>query len=208
MFTGIIEEVGTLQAKQNRGDVITIKVGCKAVLDNTKIGDSIASNGVCLTVTKMDAQGFWADLTPESLKRSTFAALTMGSAINLERAMIASSRLDGHIVSGHVDTMTTLQTLQKLQNSYVLRFALAKEYQKLVVEKGSIAINGISLTVTDVTATTFSVSVIPHTFHITTLHLLKEGQQVNIEFDQLGKYILKDKQQSSLSYEKLAEWGY
>lgn len=208
MFTGIIEEVGTLQAKQHRGDVITVKIGCQAVLENTKIGDSISSNGVCLTVTKMDAQNFWADITPESLQRSTFSALTIGNAINLERAMLANSRLDGHIVSGHVDTMSTLQSLQKLQNSYVLHFSLPKEYQKLVVEKGSIAINGISLTVNNVSANSFSVSVIPHSFEITNLHHLKEGQRVNIEFDQLGKYILKDKQQSNLSYEKLAEWGY
>lgn len=208
MFTGIIEEVGALQAKQHRGDVITIKIGCTKVLENVKIGDSISSNGVCLTVTKFDGHGFWADLTPESLKRSTFANATMGSRVNLERAMLANSRLDGHIVSGHVDTMTTLQSLQKLQNSYVLSFALAREYQKLVVEKGSIAINGISLTVTDVTANAFSVSVIPHSFEITNLHQLKEGNRVNIEFDQLGKYILKEKEQSTLSYDKLAEWGY
>ena len=208
MFTGIIEEVGTLQGKQHRGDVITIKIGCKKVLENTKIGDSIASNGVCLTVTKMDNHGFWADLTPESLKRSTFATATTGNFINLERAMLANSRLDGHIVSGHVDTMTTLLSLQKFQNSYVLTFALPKEYQKLVVDKGSIAINGISLTVTNVTMNSLSVSVIPHTFEITNLHQLKEGNRVNIEFDQLGKYILKDREQSTLSYDKLAEWGY
>lgn len=208
MFTGIIEEVGVLQAKQHRGDVITIKIGCKKVLENVKIGDSIASNGVCLTVTQFDGHGFWADLTPESLKRSTFANATMGSRVNLERAMLANSRLDGHLVSGHVDTMTTLLALQKLQNSYVLSFALSREYQKLVVEKGSIAINGISLTVTDMTVNSFSVSVIPHSFEITNLHQLKEGHRVNIEFDQLGKYILKEKEQSTLSYDKLAEWGY
>ncbi len=208
MFTGIIEEVGVLQAKQHRGDVITIKIGCKKVLENAKIGDSIASNGVCLTVTKMDGHGFWADLTPESIQRSTFAKLTLGGAVNLERALLANSRLDGHLVSGHVDTMSTLQSLQKLQNSYVLRFSLAREYQKLVVEKGSIAVNGISLTVTDVSPNSFSVSVIPHSFEITNLHQLKDGNSVNIEFDQLGKYILKEKEQSTLTYDQLAKWGY
>ncbi|OYQ74809.1 riboflavin synthase [Wohlfahrtiimonas chitiniclastica] len=207
MFTGIIEEVGTLQSKQQRGDVITIKVGCRAILTDVKIGDSIASNGVCLTVTKFDAQSFEADLTPESLKRSTFASLPMGSSINLERALLANSRLDGHLVSGHVDTITQLTRLQKLQNSYVLSFRLDKSHQKLVVEKGSIAINGISLTVTDVTMNAFSVSVIPHTFEMTNLHNLKEGSRVNIEFDQLGKYILKE-QASTLTYDKLAQWGY
>ncbi|KZS23797.1 riboflavin synthase [Wohlfahrtiimonas chitiniclastica] len=207
MFTGIIEEVGTLQSKQQRGDVITIKVGCRAILTDVKIGDSIASNGVCLTVTKFDAQSFEADLTPESLKRSTFASLPMGSSINLERALLANSRLDGHLVSGHVDTITQLTRLQKLQNSYVLSFRLDKSDQKMVVEKGSIAINGISLTVTDVTMNAFSVSVIPHTFEITNLHNLKEGSRVNIEFDQLGKYILKE-QASTLTYDKLAQWGY
>ncbi len=207
MFTGIIEEVGTLQSKQQRGDVITIKVGCRAILTDVKIGDSIASDGVCLTVTKFDAQSFEADLTPESLKRSTFASLPMGSPINLERALLANSRLDGHLVSGHVDTITQLTRLQKLQNSYVLSFRLDKSDQKMVVEKGSIAINGISLTVTDVTMNAFSVSVIPHTFEITNLHNLKEGSRVNIEFDQLGKYILKE-QASTLTYDKLAQWGY
>ncbi|OYQ70645.1 riboflavin synthase [Wohlfahrtiimonas chitiniclastica] len=207
MFTGIIEEVGTLQSKQQRGDVITIKVGCRAILTDVKIGDSIASNGVCLTVTKFDAQSFEADLTPESLKRSTFASLPMGSSINLERALLANSRLDGHLVSGHVDTITQLTRLQKLQNSYVLSFRLDKSDQKMVVEKGSIAINGISLTVTDVTMNAFSVSVIPHTFEMTNLHNLKEGSRVNIEFDQLGKYILKE-QASTLTYDKLAQWGY
>lgn len=208
MFTGIIEEVGTLQGKQSRGDVITIKIGCRKVLEDVKIGDSIASNGVCLTVTRFDQHAFWADLTPESLKRSTFAALNIGSAVNLERALLANSRLDGHMVSGHVDTMTTLDMVQKLQNSYVLRFALTKANQKYVVEKGSVAINGISLTVTDVTERSFCVSVIPHTFEITNLNQLKKGSAVNIEFDQLGKYLLKEKSESTLTYDKLAQWGY
>lgn len=208
MFTGIIEEVGTLQAKQPRGDVITIKINCTKILENVKIGDSIASNGVCLTVTQFDGKSFNADLTPESLKRSTFAKLTTGNTVNLERALLANSRLDGHMVAGHVDTITTLQSIKKFEHSYELSFALNRAHQKFVIEKGSIAINGISLTVANVTATSFSISVIPHSYSITNLKALKEGDSVNIEFDQLGKYLLKDQTESTLTYDQLAQWGY
>lgn len=195
MFTGIIEEIGTVTDLQVAADgsstdaVITIH-GPLATSD-AELGDSIAVSGVCLTVTALTSDGgFTADVMPETLRRSALEDLTVGSHVNLERAMRADARLGGHIVQGHVDTVATLTERVPGPRWDDLTFTLAEGVTtELIVDKGSITISGVSLTVTDVTDTTISVSLIPATLSHTTLGELKVGERVNIEFDVLAKHV-------------------
>lgn len=185
MFTGIIEETG----KVLRVEPGKIHIQAEKTLEGTKLGDSIAVNGVCLTVTALGRSDFTADVMPETWKRSSLGTLKSGSGVNLERAMAADGRFGGHIVSGHIDGTGTVEAVRKDQNAirYIIR--TQPELTRGIVEKGSIAIDGISLTVTMVQKERFEVSVIPHTLKETTLGDKRKGSVVNLENDIIGKYV-------------------
>lgn len=191
MFTGIIEELGTVKSLVISGSSGKISVAASKVLENTKIGDSIAVNGVCLTVVSMDAGGFTADVMAETVRRTSLSLCKKGSKVNLERAMAADGRFGGHIVAGHVDGTGIVKSLVKEENAVWVTIDAGREITDLVVEKGSIAIDGISLTVAAVTPSGFKVSVIPHTGEETTLLSRKTGDPVNLETDIVGKYVRK-----------------
>lgn len=191
MFTGIIEELGTVKALSMAGKSGTIAISAKKVLEKTKIGDSIAVNGVCLTVTKLKPDGFTADVMAETIRRSSLGSLNPGSKVNLERAMAADGRFGGHIVSGHIDGTGTITEFRKEENAVWVRIEASPAIMNLIVEKGSICIDGISLTVATVSKTDFQVSVIPHTGEETTLLKKVPGDKVNLENDVVGKYVQK-----------------
>ena len=187
MFTGIIEEVGTFVGLS--GGNITI--GAKRVQTDAQIGDSIAVNGVCLTVTQFDARGFCAAVMPETLRRTSLAGLTHGALLNLERALLPTTRMGGHFVSGHIDGVGRITELREEGNAVLLTIAADAGILRGIVEKGSVALDGISLTVAAVGAADFTVSLIPHTRTVTNLSAKRVGSPLNIETDILGKYALK-----------------
>ena len=191
MFTGIIEELGTVKALSMAGKSGPIAISAKTVLEKTKIGDSIAVNGVCLTVTTLKPDGFTADVMAETIRRSSLGSLNPGSKVNLERAMAADGRFGGHIVSGHIDGTGTITEFRKEENAVWVRIEASPAIMNLIVEKGSICIDGISLTVATVSKTDFQVSVIPHTGEETTLLKKVPGDKVNLENDVVGKYVQK-----------------
>lgn len=191
MFTGIIEETGTLERIRRGRDSAVLRIRACKVLTDVKPGDSIAVNGVCLTVTSFDTVGFTADVMHETLNRSSLGALQPGSRVNLERAMPANGRFGGHIVAGHVDGTGQVIQIRKDDNAVWYTISAQPEVLRYVVEKGSIAIDGISLTVASVSAADFSVSVIPHTVAVTNLGDRRAGDMVNLENDMVGKYIEK-----------------
>ena len=189
MFTGIIEKVGKIKKinKLSKGAEITIEAG--NLLDDVKIGDSIAVNGVCLTVTSMSGTLFTADVMAETLRRSSLGELSSGDGVNLERAMSLQGRFGGHIVSGHIDGTGVIENFEKEDNAVWVSIKADSSILRLIVEKGSIAIDGISLTVAYVDKERFKVSVIPHTGEETTLLKKKRGAVVNLENDIIGKYV-------------------
>ena len=187
MFTGIIEELGTVE--RVGADRITVRA--QRVLEGTRLGDSIAVNGVCLTVTHLTGAGFTADVMPETLRRSSLGQLRPGSRVNLERAMAADGRFGGHIVSGHIDGMGQILALRDEGNAVWITIAAPPELLRGIVEQGSVAIDGVSLTVAAVTDQDFSVSIIPHTGGQTTLLHRRPGEQVNLETDIIGKYVFR-----------------
>ena len=187
MFTGIIEEVGALE--RLAGGEIAIRA--EKVLEDVALGDSIAVNGICLTVTHFDAAHFTADVMPETVRRTSLAELKRGSRVNLERALTLRSRLGGHIVSGHIDGVGTIAAMQEEGNAILLTVRASADVLRYVVEKGSVALDGISLTVACVSAADFTVSLIPHTREITNLREKRMGSRLNIETDILGKYVEK-----------------
>lgn len=188
MFTGIIEELGTIKDLSAGGN---IRILADRVLEGTNTGDSIAVNGICLTVTELNGDGFTADVMPETLKRTSLSLLRRGDKVNLERAMAADGRFGGHIVSGHIDGTGTIREYKKDGNAVWVTISADDDILRLVVEKGSIAIDGISLTVAEVTDTYFKVSIIPYTAGETTLLLKNTGDPVNLETDIVGKYVEK-----------------
>lgn len=189
MFTGLIEEVGTLHSIEQGAKEYQLKIKASTVLSDVHIGDSIAVNGVCLTVTAFDRTWFQADVMPETLKATALNTLKVGSKVNLERAMTANRRFGGHFVSGHVDGTGRIIHIQPVRNAVYFRIALDERLLKYLIPKGSVAVDGISLTVVDVTEKDFSVSIIPHTLASTNLHAKQVGDLVNIECDMLAKYI-------------------
>ena len=189
MFTGIIEQVGTISAVEPLGDSVRLTIDAPAILDGVALGDSIAVNGVCLTVTEHTATTFTADCMQETLDRSNLGELRVGSPVNLERAALVNARLDGHIVQGHVDATTTLTSRNSSEHWDVLRFALPPNLARYLVEKGSIAINGTSLTVSALGDDYFEVSLIPTTLRDTIFGGLAVGGTVNLEVDVLAKYV-------------------
>ena len=191
MFTGIIEEVGAVRHIRMGSASCVITVGAEKVLTDVHIGDSIAVNGTCLTVCSFDGGSFSADVMPETMRRTNLGTLAPGSPVNLERAMAANGRFGGHIVSGHIDGTGQVRSLRREDNAVWVRIAASPDILRYIVEKGSIAIDGISLTVASVTAQDFAVSVIPHTGEETTLLHKKPGDIVNLECDILAKYVEK-----------------
>lgn len=191
MFTGIIEEIGTVRRIEHGAKGARLTIQAKTVLEDTKIGDSIATNGVCLTVVSMTSDSFSADVMAESLRRSSLGTLQGGSPVNLERAMAANGRFGGHIVSGHIDGTGTIASQKREDNAVWVKVKTPAPLLRYIVEKGSIAIDGVSLTVAAVTDTDFSVSIIPHTGAQTILLGKKPGDPVNLECDVIGKYVEK-----------------
>lgn len=189
MFTGIIEEIGTVSSIVSGSRSGQLVIAAKTVLEGTRLGDSIAVNGVCLTVTQLSHNSFTADVMPETLRRSALGSLVRGSQVNLERAMPADGRFGGHIVSGHIDGTGVISELRRDENAVWVTISTDSSILGLIVEKGSIAIDGISLTVASLDKSSFAVSVIPHTAAQTTLLSKQKGEPVNLENDILGKYV-------------------
>lgn len=193
MFTGIVEELGTIRAIRRGARSCALEIEARRVLADVQVGDSVAVNGVCLTATSVRPAGFTADVMPETLDRSSLAQAHPGTRVNLERAMAAGGRFGGHIVAGHVDGVGTIARLERDDNAVWLTVHATPAVTALVVEKGSIAIDGVSLTVArlDAGADTFAVSIIPHTFEVTALGLRRVGDLVNLETDVIGKYVAR-----------------
>jgi riboflavin synthase len=216
MFTGIIEEIGEIEKIERGSESAVLHICCHEVLQGTKIGDSIAVNGVCLTVTTMNSShGYTADVMAETLNRSSLGSLKCGSRVNLERAMPADGRFGGHIVAGHIDGTGTIESISKDETAVWYQIAAKPEILRYIVEKGSITIDGISLTVAAVTEKHFRVSIIPHTWQNTVLSDRKSGDVVNLETDIIGKYVEKLLQpretageKSKVTLEFLAENGF
>lgn len=215
MFTGIVEELGTIRAVRRGAASAVLSIGAAEVLSDLKIGDSVAVNGVCLTVTSLDDGGFTADVMHETLNRSSLGALIPGSRVNLERAMPANGRFGGHIVSGHIDGTGKVASVRPDDNALWYTISAAPELLRYIVEKGSVTIDGISLTVAAVDEVSFSVSLIPHTAAVTTLGKKRAGDTVNLETDIIGKYVEKllrpapePERQGGISLKFLAENGF
>ena len=216
IFTGIIEELGVVKSIAINGASGCITIKAKKVLEGTQLGDSIAVNGTCLTVTSINSDGFSADVMAETVKRTSLSQVGKGDLVNLERAMILNGRFGGHIVSGHIDGTGTITKYTKEENAIWVTIKAPDEILDLIVEKGSICIDGISLKVATVSDQDFQVSIIPHTAKETTLIHKKVGSLVNLENDIVGKYIKKlmennqeeqAKKASGLTMEMLEEYG-
>ena len=188
MFTGLIEEQGRVLTPPRNGK---LSLAADKVTEGLALGDSIAVNGVCLTESAFSGQRFTADVMPETLHRSNLGELRTGSLVNLERALPATGRFGGHFVSGHIDGVGSLLSVRPEGNALIFSIRAAPELLRGIVEKGSVAIDGISLTVVEVTETLFSVSVIPHTAAVTTLAGKRSGDRLNLETDMIGKYVLR-----------------
>ena len=191
MFTGIIEEMGLVKRIDRGSKSCILEIQCNEVLTDAKIGDSIATNGVCLTVTTMSSNSYTADVMPETLNKSSLGELKIGDRVNLERAMVANGRFGGHIVSGHIDGTGYIEKTMQDDNAIWYTIAADSSLLKYIVKKGSIAIDGISLTVADVSERNFKVSIIPHSQSKTNLQFKKAGSIVNLECDIIGKYVEK-----------------
>ncbi|MEV5443436.1 riboflavin synthase [Streptomyces sp. NPDC052644] len=189
MFTGIVEELGEVTAVENLGDASRFRLRGPVVTQGAKHGDSIAVNGVCLTVVEHEGDEFTADVMAETLKRSSLGALTIGSRVNLERPMVADGRFGGHIVQGHVDGTGTIVERTPSENWEIVRISLPAGLARYVVEKGSITVDGVSLTVVEAGADDFTVSLIPTTLALTTLGHKQPGDPVNLEVDVIAKYV-------------------
>ncbi len=219
MFTGIVEEVGVLKSIRRGASSAVLEIAARTVLEDIHLGDSIAVNGVCLTATSFTGSSFTADVMHETLDRSSLAALRPGSRVNLERAMAANGRFGGHIVAGHVDGVGTVLETKRDDNAVWYTIAAGPEVLRYVVEKGSITIDGISLTVARVGPESFAISAIPHTVAVTVLQDRKPGDKVNLETDIIGKYVEKllttgpvqtaePKQTSGITKDFLTRYGF
>ncbi len=189
MFTGIIEGLGTLTGMRAAGEARVVTVDADFDLGGTRVGDSIAVNGACLTATTLAGNRFTADVSPETLSKTTFGEAKIGQKVNLERALRLSDRLDGHLVSGHIDGLARLESRERAATAIVLRFNAPPELTRYMIVKGSVAVDGVSLTINQCDDQGFSVSIIPHTAQITTIGLKGVGDRFNIETDLIGKYV-------------------
>ncbi len=210
MFTGIIEAIGRVAAVQRRGDLLYLTIAPQAALTEMKVGDSICVNGACLTVTALSHEGFQADCTAETQERTTLGSLTPHEEVNLERALKVSDRLGGHLVTGHVDGTGYVSEVTKGAGSLVMTIRVPHELASYIVEKGSVAVDGVSLTVNRIAGDEFQVVVIPYTVTNTTLGRKRAGDRVNIEVDLIGKYVRRFMQQGGAGIDKgfLAKHGF
>ncbi len=220
MFTGIIEGLGTISAIRPAGQGRRLTVEADFNLDQTKIGDSIAVNGACLTVVKIDGKRFETDLSPETLAASTFGKAKLGDRVNLERAMRLADRIDGHLVSGHIDGIGIIKKREKIGNAIMLTIEVPEAVSRYMIHKGSVAVDGISLTINACEPKSFSVQIIPHTAGVTTIGMKRNGDPLNIETDMVGKYVEsfvrgasahkreKTSQASGIDLEFLAKSGF
>ena len=214
MFTGIIEEVGTVRQIQKGQHSAVLHLQAETVLEDLKVGDSVAVNGVCLTVTDLKKDGFTADVMAETLHRSSLGALRQGDPVNLERAMPADGRFGGHIVAGHIDGTGVLSRKERIGNAVLLEISAAPAILYEIVEKGSIAIDGVSLTVVSVNESGFTVSIIPHTGAQTILLEKNTGSTVNLETDVIAKYVRRftspapEEKKTTLTLDFLRENGF
>ena len=220
MFTGLIETIGTVSAIHPKGDIWQIDIEAPKIAGELRIGDSVSISGACSTVIRFDSRSFSVEIMEETRRRTKLGTLKSGSRVNLERAMMLDSRLDGHIVSGHIDGLADVRKIEIGPKTRKYFFRADPEILSGIVPKGSVAVDGISLTVIDVDAETFSVGIIPTTISDTTLSELKEGDAVNIETDMIGKYITKflntrfsgaqggEEMKNSLTWDKLVKYGW
>lgn len=191
MFTGIIQEIGTVLHVVRGAQSVRLAIEAPKLIKKLNIGDSICTNGTCLTVTDKEGNAFWADATPETVRRTNLHELKPGDLVNLEPSLTLQDFLGGHIVSGHVDGTGVIKNMQREDNAWWLTIAVDPDLLLYIVEKGSVAVDGISLTVADMDDESFSVSIIPHTAQQTTLKVRKPGDRVNIECDMIGRYVAK-----------------
>jgi riboflavin synthase len=189
MFTGLVEEMGTLINKIPTGDGYRLVVAGKVVMEDLEIGSSIAINGCCLTVVEKDSSGFSLDTIEETLKKTNLGKLEIGDKVNLERPLKADARLGGHFVLGHIDTTGEILSINELSNSHFVRIKFPEAFTKYLIYVGSVAIDGVSMTIAELQGNVFGVGVIPHTWQVTVFSKKKVGDTVNLEFDVLGKYV-------------------
>ena len=215
MFTGIVEEFGVLRALRRGADSAQLMIGAEKVLEDIRVGDSIAVNGVCLTAVRFGAREFTADVMAETLAKTNLGALNTGDRVNLERALRLGDRLGGHLVSGHIDGVGTIIRQERHDIATLVTIGAPREMMRYIIKKGSVAIDGTSLTVVDFRPDHFQVSLIPHTAHATTLGFKKVGDTVNLEGDIVGKYIERlagfhgnTGRESKVSLSFLAEHGF
>lgn len=217
MFTGIVEGLGTIESLRTAGRATRLRVAADFNLEGTRIGDSIAVNGACLTVVTLQGNRFEADVSPETNARTTFGAAARGDRVNLERALRLSDRLDGHLVSGHIDGMGRLEQRETADNAILLTFSAPGNLLDYMITKGSVAVDGVSLTINQCDAHGFQVSIIPHTAKMTTVGMKRVGEPVNIETDLIGKYIERfihksqnnlDRPAGGIDLELLAKSGF
>ncbi|RXK18310.1 riboflavin synthase [Macrococcus sp. DPC7161] len=190
MFTGIVEEIGTIQSMTKRAETLTLTIECSKILEDMHIGDSISVNGVCLTVTSYNQKSFQVDVVNATNSITLFSKMKQGTKVNLERACLPTTRLGGHIVSGHIDTTISISSFNRYVNTLKIKLKLPKQFKQYVIPKGSICINGISLTIFEIEHDEITLNIIPETVESTILKYLKQGDFVHIEFDMIGKYIL------------------
>ena len=202
MFTGIIEGLGTLSGIRPAGQGKRLTIDADYTLDQTQIGDSIAVNGACLTVVKVNLKRFEVDLSPETLEVSTFEGAKLGDRLNLERAMRLSDRIDGHLVLGHVDGIGVIKERKKVANAVMVTIGVPEALARYMIHKGSIAIDGISLTINACEPRRITVSIIPHTAEKTTIGMKQNGDPVNLETDMIGKYVERFTQAGSVDSSK------
>lgn len=220
MFTGLIETIGVITGVSRQGEVVLLEISAPDIAGGLKLGDSVAVSGACLTVVSRNDTSFTAEMMQETMRVTKFNGMRTGSRVNLERAMRADARFDGHFVAGHVDGTASVAGIEDYGRTRKYTFSAGKELTAVMIEKGSVAIDGVSLTLTDVGEDSFSVGIIPATLSDSTISDLKKGEAVNIETDMIGKYIIKllsngtaGKEQTggakkTLTWDKLAECGW
>jgi len=214
MFTGIIEEIGIIEKVIPISGGITIRVNAEKILEDMRVNDSVCIDGICLTVTKLDKNSFWADAVGATLDKTTFNKVKEDTLVNLERSVRLSDRLGGHLVQGHVNGMGTISEIKKLGENYLVKILIPDELEKYLIKEGSISINGISLTIADLSSNVISISVIPHTWQNTNLKDKKVNEKVNVEIDILAKYVEKllaksnDNSDKNITEGWLKELGY
>lgn len=211
MFTGIIEEIGRIQQLGRTGSNNFVEIGCQKILSDLKLGDSIAVNGICLTVKSFDSESFVADVMPVTFQKTNLKMCKIGDFVNLERALRLNSRLGGHLVSGHIDGTGKILSRQNLENAVLYKISLESELRKYLIPQGSVCLDGISLTISKIGDNFFEVSIIPETLNNTIMQYRNVGNYLNIEADMVGKYIynfLKIDEKHALSMNFLKEHGF